>query len=228
MNASVEIDQESRRKMEKTLLDFSKMVNRSVEEGIKDIARSSVRRLIHTVRPYGTKENIGTLFKKNIAAEIEYVFFGTNHGWLPKASSMKGAHEAQRRNGNVKMRRIRSGGRYEELISIGEREAYIHRKQANAGIAKGAWLEAGNDIGGPKVSKMGKWISRHATKGNGKAIPSGDGLNFNIELQNNVPYIDDIQTEYDLEKAAADGMKNGLNRMIKIIKKAEEKANLTT
>lgn len=211
--------------MEKTLLDFSAHVNRSVEEGIKDIARSSARRLIHTVRPYGTKESVGTLFKKNIAAEIEYVFHATNAGELPESANMKSAHEAQRRKGNVRILRVRSQSGYRQRISISDREAYIHRKQANAGIAKGAWLEAANKIGGPKISKIGKWISRHANGGKGKVTESGKGLKFSVEMQNNVSYIEDIQTEYDVEKAAADGMKNGLNRMIKIIKKAEEKAN---
>jgi len=225
MNASVEIDESTRRRIEFVLTKFSQTVNRSVEEGIKDIARSSARRLIHTVKPFGVKQGIGETFEKNIGKEIDYVFHATNWGELPAASDMRTAHEAQRRKGNVRIRNLRSQSKYELRISVGDKESYAKRKIENAGMAKGAWAEAVNDLSGPKISGLGKWISRHAKNGRGKAIESGKGLQFSVELQNNVPYITDIQTEHAVRLAAVNGMKNGLNRMIKIIRKAEEKAN---
>ena len=228
--ASVEIDRASRRKMEETLTNFAKATGKSVEDGIRDVARSAARKLAHTVQPYGLTTGIGKKFERSIGFQVDTAWMGANLGAYPATNDMRQAHMQARRNGVIPFRKFRrqKDKPWLYLISGEERSAYKKTVQAKAGRAKGAWVQAANAIGGAKMSGVAQWIDRHNTGGYGEAVKSGEGLRYTVELRNRTPYLRSIQTGKAIADAAAYGLKNGFKRLQKIIDKEIEKANRTT
>ena len=218
--------------MDETLQKFAKLTGKTVEDGINDIARSVARKLADRVQPYGLKSDKGEKFKKSIGHQVDTVWFGVTLGAFPASTDMKAAHHAARngaRKGTVPFRRFRKekGNPWKELIPVTERDSYKRKMQAKAGRAKGAWIEAGNAIGGPKLSGIAEWINRHATGGFGSVTKTGTGLEYILTLENKTPYMSRILPPATVEETHALGLKNGFKRILKIIEKELEKANRT-
>ena len=216
--------------MEDTLQEFAKLTGKTVEDGINDIARSVARKLADRVQPYGLKSDKGEKFKKSIGHQVDTVWFGVTLGAFPASTDMKAAHHAARngaRKGTVPFRRFRKekGNPWKELIPVTERDSYKRKMQAKAGRAKGAWIEAGNAIGGKNLSGIAEWINRHASGGFGSASKTGKGLDYQVTLENRTPYLGRILPDATVAKSMANGLKNGFTRLQKIIKKEIEKAN---
>jgi hypothetical protein len=94
-----------------------------------------------------------------------------------------------------------------------------------AGIAKGAWYQATNQITAKKVTGVAAWITRHENQGNGICDKTGTGLNIKIILTNKVPYIRKIQSDSDIEKSIKTGYNNFLKQLQVIIDKHVARAN---
>ena len=219
--------------MEDTLRMFAAILNKTVEDGINEMGSSVARKLADRVQPYGLKSDKGKKFIESIGRQVDRVWIGVNLGALPATSDMKTVHYAAR-NGSRKgvvpdwqFRRQKSKP-WLGLIPTSEREIYKRKVQAKAGRAKGAWIEAGNAIGGKKLSGIANWIARHAAGGYGSATKSGKELNYKLTLENRTPYMGRILPPDTVEKTVALGVKNGFNRISKTIDKAIEKANRTT
>jgi hypothetical protein len=82
----------------------------------------------------------------------------------------------------------------------------IDKRQAAAGIAKGAWIHAGTLLGrkfaavtGRKRLSVGRWILRHLSKG--KASITRLGMNTEVTLTNTVAWIQTLQSEAMLNAA---------------------------
>ena len=218
--------------MEDTLQEFAKLTGKTVEDGINDIARSVARKLAEQVQPYGLKSDKGEKFKKSIGHQVDRVWFGVNMGAFPATTDMKAAHYSARngsRKGTVPHRLFRKekGKPWLDLIPGTERDSYKRKAQAKAGRAKGAWVEAANAIGGPKLSGIADWIGRHASGGFGSASKTGKGLGYQVTLENRTPYLGRILPAATVAKSMANGLKNGFTRLQKIIDKEIEKANRT-
>ena len=212
--------------MEDTLQEFAKLTGKTVEDGINDIARSVARKLADRVQPYGLKSDKGEKFKKSIGHQVDRVWFGA----FPATTDMKAAHYSARngsRKGTVPHRLFRKekGKPWLDLIPGTERDSYKRKAQAKAGRAKGAWVEAANAIGGPKLSGIADWIGRHASGGFGSASKTGKGLDYQVTLENRTPYLGRILPDATVAKSMANGLKNGFTRLQKIIEKEIEKAN---
>ena len=225
MEAKVEIDAASRKKMEAVIAEFSKQTGKTAEDGIKMIAKSSCRRLAITVQPFGLKSM--EKFEKSIEAQVNRAWFGTNLGAYPAATSMKQAHFNARVNGSVPKRLFRKekGKPWLNLISESENAAYVKLAKRKAGRAKAAWIKVSNMLGGTKMSGIPKAISEDVADAMGEVSVTGKGFSARVEIANNAPYVNKIQDGKDVAKAAAEGLKNGFKRPQKIIDKEIEKAN---
>lgn len=206
----------------KKLLDkFSKSTGKAVETGIKEIAMSSARALCIKVQPFGVKASRGKQFIENVGRQVDQAFFGVNLGAYPATNDIKQAHYAARRNGKVPPRQFRKerGKKWLGLISESDKQSYRVKAQAKAGRAKGAWVESGNSLGVAKMSGIPQWISRHDSTGYGGHKMEGRSLSAQVSLWNKTPYIRSIQPDSAVKAALAQGRKNGIKRMEKIIKK---------
>lgn len=223
MMADIEIDKETMRKFRKVIEGFVDNTSKTAEDAIAIIAYSSGRRLVNTVHPFGLKK--GNQQIGNIGRQIEQTFYFVNAGVLPK-SSLDAAHNRERRRGKVRLKRQKGTNRYQEIISIGEMNAFKRKQQAKAGRAKAAWVSAVEKIGTQKMSGIPAYIRRHVPSRFGTCQKTGKGMQHRIELANWTPYLDThLQNGKDMLLAAEEGLRNGLNRIKKIWDKEVEKAN---
>ncbi len=224
MMASVEIDRASRRKMEEVLNEFAKRTGKHVEDGINEVAKSAARRLVHTVQPYGMNAGKGAKFQSSIGGQVYRAAQNANVTGRPGNAAE--VHRAARDSRGQVPKELTTQGRFKrDPVEIAQREEQARRQKSKAGRAKGAWVEAANDIGGAKMSGVAQWIERHNTGGYGEAVKSGSAMKYTVELKNRTPYLRSIQTGKAIAQAAAFGLKNGFKRIVKITEKEIEKAN---
>jgi hypothetical protein len=72
---------------------------------------------------------------------------------------------------------------------------------------------------------VSKLVTRHLAEARGKVTIIGKNLKSNVTISNEAPYVASIQSQKDIAKAQAAGMKNGLKYMQKVTQKNIEKAN---
>lgn len=221
------MDEATVAKFEKTLADFVAATGKTAEEGMKRIAKSACRRLASTVQPYGLKGGRLAKFEKSVAAQVDRAWFGTNVGYYPATNNMRDAHYGARRNGKVAKQLFRKekGKPWLNLISGSDRETYKKIAVEKVGRAKAAWVKISNDLGKPKMSGLDSIINRHLNDARGTKTISGEGLTTAVTISNETTYIKKIQYTEDVQKAALDGMKNGLKWMTITTAKTIEKAN---
>jgi hypothetical protein len=206
--------------MRARLRQYENALGKTVEEGIGEIARSSARELAMKVQPYGLSKKVGDKFIKNITEQIRHVAQGVNLG-VYHGANIQSAHNNARRNGRVRIRRLRgdNSAKPTNEISISESDAYIEQQTAKAGRAKAAWIAAGNSIGKEKLSGIPKWISRHNSGSYGTSSTSGRRMKAEITLENRVPYIRKLQKDREIASALRTGRKKALKRLILMIEK---------
>ena len=228
MDIKIQFDAAAIAKFERTLIEFAEATGKTAEDGMKRIAKASCKRLASTVQPYGLKggEKMDK-FEKSIGFQVDRAWFGTNLGAFPATNNMKDAHYAARRDGVVPSRLFRKekGKPWLALIPASERETYKKTAVAKAFRAKAAWVKIANDLGKPKMSGVSVKITRHLPAARGSYTISGTGIQTAITISNDVTYIKKIQYTEDVQKAAAEGMKNGLKWMTITTAKTIEKAN---
>lgn len=227
MDIKIQFDAEAIAKFERTLTEFAEATGKTAEDGIKRIAKASCKRLASTVQPYGLKGGRLAKFEKSVAAQVDRAWFGTNLGAFPATNNMKDAHYAARRNGVVPKRLFRKekGKPWLALIPESERDTYKKIAMEKVGRAKAAWVKIANDLGKPKMSGLDSIITRHLPDARGSYTISGTGIQTAVTISNNVTYMKKIQYTEDVQKAAVEGMKNGLKWMTITTAKTIEKAN---
>lgn len=225
---SASMDRGSVREFKRLLREYEKRTGNGIEEGIIEMAKSTARRLAHTVPPYGTSAAVGKKFEESIGNQIDYAWYGASRGAFP-SNSMESAHAAARnKNGVVRMRKFRRFRDINEDISVGEKEAYKRKKIKNAGIAKAGWVVAGektiSNIGltaNGKVkmlSGIAKWIRRHVKSKLGSSVVTRRGMSTTVDLTNNVDYIQRLHKASEQAKAIEQGRKNGIARLNHILR----------
>ena len=213
-------------KFERTLAEFEAATGKTAEEGMTRIAKSACRRLASTVQPYGLKGGRLAKFEKSVALQVDRAWFGTNLGAFPATNNMKDAHYAARRNGKVRKQLFQKekGKPWLDLIPASERDTYKKIAVEKVGRAKAAWVKIANNLGKPKMSGLDSIITRHLNGARGSFVFSGEGTKTEIKISNDTTYIKRIQYTEDVQKAALDGMKNGLKWMTITTQKNIEKA----
>ena len=227
METKIQFDAAAIAKFERTLAEFAEATGKTAEDGMKRIAKSSCKRLASTVQPYGLKGGRLAKFEKSVALQVDRAWFGTNLGAFPATNNMKDAHYGARRNGVVPKRLFRKekGNPWLDLIPVSDRDTYKRIAVEKVGRAKAAWVRIANDLDKPKMSGLDSIITRHLAGARGSFVISGEGTQTEIKISNDTTYIKKIQYTEDVQKAALDGMKNGLKWMTITTQKNIEKAN---
>lgn len=204
--------------MKREIERFEKMVGRGVGDGVKQIAESTGRALASKIRPYGLSGKKGKDLEDNIKEQIRHVRYGVNVGAFA-GSSIEAAHEAQRRKGRVRIRKV-SGKGWEDKISEGEMQAYARRKARNAGMVKAGWIEATQKATKDVMKRIPMWIKRHVGRGMGDGRMYKVGAKTFLDIHNKVPYASDAQSDWEVESGLANGRKNALKFMMLQINKS--------
>jgi hypothetical protein len=203
----------------KLLKLYEKHVGKGVADGVKEMANSSARSLAMRVQPYGLSERVGQRFIDNIYRQIRFVGYAVRTGQAYGATSIEDAHKKMRRNGKVRIARIRKAS-VENDVSWEEIQQYTKKQTGKAGRAKAGWLDCAMKLDG-KLSGVGGWIKRHVN-GNWGAV-WGVGTKT-ITMVNQTPYLTGPQKDKDVRYALAQGRKNGLKFVAKQIRGAIKKA----
>jgi hypothetical protein len=225
---SASMDRGSVREFKRLLREYERKTGDAIEEGIIDMAKSTSRRLAHTVPPYGLSAPIGKKFEESISAQIDRAWYGANVGAY-SGGSMEAVHaEARNKNGSVPKRKFRSFQKFDMRISVSEKEQYKRKKLRNAGIAKAGWVAAGEStIGKLSLTKSGKvkqlsgiakWIRRHVKSKLGASKITRKGMSTTVDLTNRVDYIQRLHKQSEQDRAIEQGRRNGIARLRHILK----------
>lgn len=220
---TVEIDDESKKRMTSVLNEFVRLSGKEVENGIELIAVSAAKRLANNVQRFGLTNQSGDHFQSSIGNQVYRAIQHANVMGTP--GQPEEVHNLVRRKGVVPKSLVTQGQFKRDPISVADRETLARKKKALAGRAKGAWIEAGNKAQNKKMTRIPAWVNRHNNSGYGDAKKSGIGLKHTIELENKTPYLRYIQPDKKIAEATGYGLKSGFKRLETMIKKMEEKAN---
>jgi hypothetical protein len=227
----VELTPESRAEFRRVVEAYARETGKGVDDGIREIGLSTARELANKFQPYGLSPAKGAKFIDSIGRQVDRAYIGTNLGAFPATSDMRAAHYGARKTrgrkaGQVPDRLFRKekGKPWLGLIDQGTKESYKRQQQAKAGRAKAAWISAGNELTKAKLSGIPRWINRHLPSSYGRAVVTGEGMKTEVELINSTPYAKYKQTNAQIRSAIRMGEKNGLKRMLIILRAAERKA----
>jgi hypothetical protein len=202
---SFSLDPASVRETKRTIREFERKVGQKADESLVDIGREASRQAAQKVPPFGLSEKTGQKFKQSIAKQVNRAV--TNANVTGKSGDAAKVHsEARDRKGQVP-RELKVSGQYKrEPVEVADKERVIDKRQAAAGIAKGAWIHAGTLLGrkfvtvtGRKRMAVGRWILRHLSKG--KASIARLGMNTEVTLTNTVAWIQKLQSDAMLNAA---------------------------
>lgn len=224
MNFKMNVNQITKTRFENQLKRFAEATGKTVEEGLEQTAEGVGKRLIHTVQPYGINAKVGDKFAMSIAKQVNRAIRHANVSGQDGSAAV--VHKQNRNSEGQVPRDLNTAGQFKRSpVERGETDALIKRKMENAGIAKGAWFAATNQISSKKIGGVAKWITRHENSGYGSCSKSGKGLSYKITLTNSTPYIERVQSTGDVEKSISTGYKNFIKWLDRQIQKQIQKAN---
>jgi len=223
----MELDRRSLAQFKRTLKDYEKKTGIAIEDAVIEMAKSTGRRLAHTVPPYGLSSAVGKKFMDSIGVQVDRAWYGSIKGAYP-STSMDAAHAAARNNrGVVPKRKFRQYKGEEMKISVGDKEAYKRKIKRNAGIAKAGWVVAAEKTIGKqsltkrgaikKLSGIAAWIRRNAKDKLGESKVTRRGISTSVDLTNKVTYISRLHKPSEQTRAIKQGYNNAIRRMNHII-----------
>jgi hypothetical protein len=183
---------------------------KSVEEALTQVAKIAAKNLISSVQPYGTSQVKGQKLEKSIAKQAHRAIMHANV--IGQEGDVSSVHNQNRNQKGQVAKGLRTKGKFQrDPISVPQRALHVNKKMKNAGIAKAGWFAALEEIKGDKRG-IAKYITRH--KGQGSAKTTGKKMKCKIILENNVPYIESVQSAADLAKAISKAYDNFTKFMI--------------
>ena len=216
-----DISAASRREFATLLRTLERRTGHVVSDSIIDIGREASRQLAQKVPPFGLNQRTGEKFQKSIAKQVNRA---VSNAQVTGAAGDAAKVHAERRDskGQVPKGLVDRGQLQRAPIEIRDRERHIDKKQAAAGIVKGAWIHAGTQlpratqvvIGRPRV-QVGRWIMRHLSKG--QATFRRAGISTEITLTNTVPWVQRVQSNSLVQsavRAAVKGVTKDIQRRI--------------
>lgn len=212
------------------LRKYAELTGNGVETGIKEIGITTAKALASKVQPFGlTKVD---KFSKSIQSQVKRAIRNAN---VQGASgSIESAHKSRRNQKGQVSKDLNTKGQYKaKPFDPQDRKKLGDKKALNAGLAKGAWVEAGNSLvrgfskarGALKRINVRQEINRHIGKGNGISRDTKSGISFTIYLTNKLNYIQKTMTSGNIAAALKMGQQNGHKRLIKHIIRETKKLN---
>jgi hypothetical protein len=184
---------------------YSRAIQQSTEDSIIDVGREAARQAAQKCPPFGLTEKTGEKFKKSIAKQVNRAVKNANV--TGKQGNAETVHTAARNSKGQVPKGIKDEGAFRRTpVEVGDKERLIDKRQAAAGIAKGAWIHAGSLLGrrsstvtGRRRAVVGQWIMRHLSRG--EASISRLGMNTEVKLTNKVVWIQRLQSDSMLASA---------------------------
>jgi len=227
----VRISPAQARKLEADLKAFARKSQVAVAETVAIIGVEVAKELASKIQPWGLSKKVGAKYEGNILKQVQKAARWANYRGTDTSGGIAQVHAQYRnRRGSVTVDPPKRFQPKSKIIDKQELKEYAKTKQANAGIAKAAWIEAGQDIDSPllktrsgrtrKIS-VATWIGRHVGNGNGFArMIRRQWLSSSVILTNTVSYAYDFGgNKSNVQKAIANGYRKSIGAVEKLYQK---------
>jgi hypothetical protein len=215
------LDPSSVRATRRLIAEYSRAVNQSKDDSIIDVGREAARQAAQKCPPFGLSEKTGDKFKKSIAKQVNRAVKNANV--TGKQGDAAKVHDAARDGKGQVPRGLKEEGQFKRApVEVADKERVIDKRQAAAGIVKGAWIHAGTLLGrksavvtGRKRLAVGRWITRHLSRGKASVVKLG--MNTEVTLTNTVGWVQKLQSDSMLAsavRAAWNGKKKEMQKRL--------------
>lgn len=226
MNVRIQI--EGRREALDKLRQYAELTGNGIETGVKEIGVASAKALASKVQPFGFTKI--AKFQTSIEAQVKRAIRNANVQGA--TGSITTAHKSRRNSKGQVSKGLNTKGKYPAAPFDPQQRAALQKQKAdNAGMAKGAWIEAGNKLvtvasrsrSALKKINVTQVIMRHADKGHGTATLARSGINLTIYLTNKLSYIRRTMKDSHVAAALKSGLIKGYKRIDAHIKRETKK-----
>jgi hypothetical protein len=204
--------------------EYRKMFGKTFEDIGIEVGKLAAKEIASSTQPFGLSSAVGKKYAASIIAQANRAIKAAQvDGVSGDAAAM---HDAKRdRRGRVP-KGLRTRAQYKrQPVPIDERLAHAKKKAENAGMAKGAWIAAGEAIDGKQISRIPKWIRKHVKHGGAKIEKRHRSMNYDVEITNELSYVTDKDFGAEIPKAIKRAYKGIWFRMRKLVKDTTDKAN---
>jgi hypothetical protein len=211
MNVDVEIEQSEIARFQRRIEDYREIINKDHSEFMIELGKSVARQLAHRTQPLGLSAAVGKKYQASIRKQVERSLKNAN---ITAGSGPVQVEHGSRRDGRGRVPKgLPIGGQFKRYpFEIEERNEWGRRKAENAGMLKAAWIASGEALGGPKMSRVAKWIGKHVGKMEGKAKVFVGGIfkHHEIWLTNSVAYAGRALRKGDMQRAVDEAFRRTL------------------
>jgi hypothetical protein len=207
---SATITPSSAANFKKAIADYERQIGASKRDIMIDLAKISSKELAIRVQPFGISAKVGSRFEGSIRKQVHRSIKNANiYGGSQNAVE---AHQSRRNAKGQISSRLPTQGQYKRTpIDLSDRFELAKKKSLNAGLSKGAWIDAGQSLDGKKISGVPKWIKRHIKNGSSQIEKVRSG--FVIYLTNSISFISSAMPSSDITIALNTAYRKNLKRM---------------
>jgi hypothetical protein len=222
----VRISPAQERQLEKELKKVADKSRSGIAETVAIIGLSVSKELASKIQPWGLAKSKGEKYKLSILIQVQKAARWANYKGTE--GDIATVHELYRNpRGSVTVRPPRTFQPKSKIIDKQKKLDYAKTKQEKAGIAKAAWIEAGESIDSPLLKgrkskktriSVGEWIRRHASNGNGYSkMIKRRWLSSSVLITNAVSYAYSFgNNKSNVQRAINDGYKKSIKAAQKI------------
>jgi len=192
------------------IAEYERKIGKTERDAMIDLGKLSSKELAIRVQPFGVSAKVGKKFEASIQAQVHRAIKNANiSGGSQNASQ---AHQSRRNSRGQVSRALTTGGQFRRSpIELADRFELAKQKSLNAGLSKGAWIDAGESLDGKKISGIPKWIRRHVKNGTSKIDQTASGIV--IYLTNQITFIVSAMSDSDINKALTTAYRKNIKRM---------------
>ncbi len=200
------------------IAQYERKIGKSERDAMIELGKLSSKELAIRVQPFGVSAKVGKKFEGSIRKQVHRSIKNANiHSGTQNASD---AHQARRNSRGQVSGRLPTKGQFKRTpIDLDDRFELAKKKALNAGLSKGAWIDAGESLDGKKISGISKWIKRHIKNGSSQIQSARSG--FVIYLTNSISFISSVMPDSDISKALNTAYRKNLKRMQSALNKVK-------
>jgi hypothetical protein len=208
----------------KRMKEYEKEMEKDIGTAMKELGKACAKEIAHNIQPLGLSKKVGDKMKANIKKQVHTAISDANR--TPGSGSAASEHQSRRNSrGRVPNANELTKGNKDiyarSPIELSDRFALATKKAENAGMAKGAWIGAGEAIDGKKMSGIPKWLRMHVRHGD--AIVDTGKKGTEIILHNKISYISKVQMRSTIGQILRVAYRKQLKRMNITINKKNNK-----
>jgi len=205
------------------LREYEKIFGKTNQDVLTELGKAVAKGMASNTQPLGLSAKVGKKYRQSIMTQAHRAIKAANVAGTPGAASE--AHRAYRDNRGRVPKGLKTSGQFQRKpVEIDERMAYAEKQADKAGMAKGAWIAAGDAIDGKMIPRIPKWIRKHAKRGSAKITVKKFAREAELELENELFYVAGPHFASEIPKVMRAAYKSQFYRMRIVIEKFIEKA----